>query len=103
MPTSIEYQVSSIEHRVFSIQHRFRKLSILPILVPLSLRGHEPFAQNKPNPQNAKNNPTPCKPKTYTNMPPRASRKNKPNQTQSRRAGTKHNPNFYTPNSVYPL
>jgi len=40
------------------------------------------IAQNKPNLQNPKNNPTSCPTKTYNNIPPRSTQKNKPNQTQ---------------------
>jgi hypothetical protein len=45
-------------------------------------------AQNKPNSSKDKTNATSVTPKSYTNIPFRSAPKNKPNQTQSRRAGS---------------
>ena len=68
--------------------------SILPILPP----NKTPSAQNKPNRQNPKTDQTSYTTKSYTNIPPRQDRKNKPNQTQSPRPRTRHDIRYTTYN-----
>ena len=57
-------------------------LCVLPGPQGCELCGHKLFAQNKPKSQNRKTIATSCSPKTYNNIWPRRTRKNKPNQTQ---------------------
>jgi len=45
---------------------------------------HDLFMQNKPNPKNTKTNPTLLPPMSYSNKPPRPTRKNKPNSNPIR-------------------
>ena len=56
----------------------------LVLFRPSWLRGYSSIMQNKPNFQNAEITATSYATKSYTNIPSHGSRKNKPNQTQSR-------------------
>ena len=56
--------------------------SVAISFVPLRLCGHESIMQNKPNFQNPKPNATTYATKSYTNIPPHRTQKNKPKQTQ---------------------
>ena len=73
-----------VNHRESSTQHPESSI-VLPNhpSVPACHKITGRNAQNKPNFQNEKNNPTTLKTKTYANFPLRRTRKNKPKQTQS--------------------
>ena len=79
------------QHRPKRPSSLLRLLPAAPHLLPSlpSLpRIHESFMQNKPNLQSTQIATTSCSAKSYTNTPPRSPQKNKPKQTQSRRAGS---------------
>jgi len=61
--------------------------SVAISFVPLCLSGHDSLMQNKPNPSTPGTITTSYATKIYTNIPPRQSPKNKPNQTRRRARG----------------
>jgi hypothetical protein len=77
------HRVSSIVHSASRIEHHFYKLPILPIFMPLCLRGYKSIMQNKPNFKIVKIALTHCHKKNYGGISRHRARKNKPNQTQS--------------------
>ena len=79
LPSQIRPWLNTPIPSSFSVLYTYRTPSTL-VETPLQI---ELFMQNKPNPQNREMAATSCAAKTYTNIAPRPTEKNKPNQTQS--------------------
>lgn len=101
-PQSSPLKVVSLSNHCAFVAH-FSVFSVAVFFVSPRLRGYQYKMQNKPNSKNQKITTTSYVQTSYTNIPPRRRRKNKPKQTQSSRGETESGAGSLTHSLIYPF